>query len=91
MIKLIEGFSIKVDGDQYTLIQNKDGKTKAGEPTITTVVHGYFGTISACLKRCRDLLFAEGVGKQIVTLSEAIQMLKELNEQLENLIPEDVK
>lgn len=91
MIKLIEGFFIKVDGDQYALIKHKEGKTKTGESTITTTVYGYFGTIEGCMKKCRDAVFAEAVTGKLVTLSEAIETLKDLNEELKKLIPEEVK
>ena len=91
MIKLIEGFFIKVDGDQYTLIRHKDGKTKTGEPTITTTVYGYFGTIEGCLKKCRDEVFAEAITDKLVTLSEAIETMKDLNEAIKKLIPEEMK
>ena len=91
MIKLIEGFFIKVDGDQYTLIRHKDGKTKTGEPTITTNVYGYYGTIEGCLRRCRDEILAESVKNKVATLSEAIETIRDLNEELKKLISGEVK
>ena len=91
MIKLLAGFCIKVEADQYILIRQKEGKTKTGDPKITETVHGYYGPIEKCLMNCRKVLFSEHLTYKVVTLSEAIQIIKDLNEELKNLIPEEVK
>lgn len=90
MIKLINDFYIKVDRDQYTLIQIKEGKTKGGEPKETHIVYGYFGNLTACIKRCRQVMFAEEMEGLTLSLEEAIALLRELTERVEALIPEEV-
>lgn len=85
MIRLIEDFYIKLDGHQYVLVRNKAGKTKEGEPTVTTTVYGYFGSLCHCLRQCREVLFSERIGDAVVTLNEAIQTLKDLNYEIETL------
>lgn len=90
MITLNERYTIVADKDCYTAKYMTGGKPKVNKKTGKTEdasqLVGYYGTIEAAVSGCRSDAIRRRVAEYDMTLDEAIEVLKKINEEFERAI-----
>ena len=92
MIKICDGWYYSADDNEYTLIheyeyESKDFQTreKTGEIKTKRVEVGYFTTLAAMLEKLVVILAKEKIASgEITTLSEHVEELRRIKQELEN-------
>lgn len=54
-VNLMDGYFVDIDQLNYTLKQEREGRSKDGEPKVSERIIGYFSNMSQCVERvCRE-------------------------------------
>ena len=83
MIKLINGYFVDADSNQFILCTLSDKTDKNGKKVSKQ--YGYFTTLSALLKSLQTRLVREKVKLTDLNLSECIAYMDEITNRLENI------
>lgn len=90
MITLNEKYTIAADKDCYTAkymtgskpkVNKKTGKTEDASQLV-----GYYGTLADAVSGCRNDAIRRRVAEYDMTLDEAIETMKQINEEFEKAI-----
>ena len=85
MIELINDYYIQVNSLCYILLK-KTGTDKNGNPTYKTCA--YLGSIKSCIERCIDLVQKDKLSQDIFTLTEALKIVKDTQNEFKSLLEE---
>lgn len=87
MIKLIDGYGIKVSSGCYTIgKQSMRTNKKTGEQTECFTEMGYYTTVQSALKGVRKHLHRDILDKFDGTLAEAIQIINEMETRFNSML-----
>lgn len=84
MITLIHDLMIDVDPNNYTLMLDKHKQDKNGKPVFERL--GYFGTLESAVNAARKYCIRKRFEADILTLSDAIDIMHSVTEEFSKLL-----
>ena len=84
VIELVDGYTCDVVDGNYILV--KHGRSKKGKPTAKNV--GYYSDLSKALTRLIDELSLDGIQGRTVSLTEAVESVRESQKRMSKLLME---
>lgn len=93
MIPLIKGYEIHGNARDYALVINKGEKVKKDGKTkyIAYQTVGYYMSVQNCVKACYNDIVRKLVADEKMTLTEAAKRFEEIEQRLEEIIPDCFK
>lgn len=86
MIKLVNGYVVKIDTLGYTLMLTTDKTDKHGKTVYKSL--GYYSTLQSAIKACIREINREQFSKNTYSLAEAIKIIEENNKLMSDLLTE---
>ncbi len=84
MITLIHDCVIDVNQNNYTLMLDKHKKDKSGNPVYEIL--GYYSNLESAICNAKDYHIKRQLESDIFTLSEAINVIKQVTKEFEDLL-----